>query len=220
MRFTFLFISLFTLILITPEAVLSQDIEATTSDGKTVVLKDDGTWSYKKMQEDPAPLSNIDCEYERKEVNDFSGEEILITSPVEIGTLENVGRNNPAIAYLQRVGEVVAFMFRGNADLGCIIEKDSRIQIKLSNGEVFEFYNVLSSECDDSFSISAIFLDGDLDRSISEEQLKKRTDEIIQAFKNSPLDKLRIHGSEYYVNVELSDDGKNFFRNYFQCIKL
>ena len=191
---------------------LGAQIQAKTEDGKTVLLSEDGTWTYQEATE-IAPAEEGDCEYTKNEIDDFSGDKTIITKRQKIGKTSIGSKVEGTLMF---AGGQAGARIIVNADLGCTVSGDSKVQIKLTNGEALTFYNVSDTECEDYAAILFIFQDGDL----MQDSDPERIEEVIAMLKEFPVDKLRVHGSDYYADVELSEEGKDFFRSHLSCIGL
>ena len=189
-----------TLIIIIASLTLTfgQNQEATTKDGKKVILKPDGTWEY-TQEKIEKPNSNVDlsdCKYWKNEVDEFTGTVKKYTKSQIIGKSKYFYLNME----LRRFDDSYLIYARYTGDLGCV-SSDSYIMIKLKNGETIKLINFGKIDCGDN---AQMYFD------LSKENFNK----LLQ----SPVDKIRVSGTEYYADIDMLKP--NFFIDYLKCIEI
>ena len=175
--------------------LFSQSINGITEEGKKVILNQDGTWLY-DTSNNKNTKSNSDCKYWKNEVDEFTGDVKMFTK----GKI--IGKNKIKTSFkmeLRRVNDNYYIYGKYYGDLGCVTS-DSYMIIKLLNGETIKLMNFGDIDCGD---MSLFFF------------LKQETlDQVLK----SPIEKIRIQGTEYYTDI---DNMKlpNYFIDEFPCIK-
>ena len=169
-------------------------MEATTADGKKVILNADGTWKYAKKSATGAELE-AQCEYRINQTDATSGEIKRYTK------LETIAKddNETFKVSLRRNGDIKYLVAIYTGDLGCIT-KESNIVIKLLDGTVLRLPNEASGGCD-----AGETMEFELDF------------EIINKLSNSPFLRIRITGSDYFA--DLAPYQPNYFMNKLKCIE-
>ncbi len=176
-----------------------QDQEATTNNGKKVILKSDGTWVYAKEEIIESPKSDVDlsdCKYWKNEVDEFTGDVKKYTKSQKIGKSKYSSLNME----LRRFDDSYLIFARYTGDLGCV-SSDSYIMIKLKNGETVKLINFGDIDCGEN---APMYFD------LSKENFNK----LLQ----SPVDKIRVSGTEYYSDIDMLKP--NFFIDYLKCIEI
>lgn len=199
-------------LLFAPVLLLSQ-IQATTSDGRKVTLNADGTWKYADTPA-PTPAAVSDCKYIKNEVDSFTGDAEKTLKPVEIGKT-NTGRK--VFASLGKVGETAFVTFKANGiDLGCLSENRSKALLKFQDGKVREFTYRGKTDCGEDVSFLMLLITDELIKGAKE--VGPVQAETIGILKANALDQIRLRGTEFYTDIELSEEGKNYFTSYLSCI--
>ncbi len=177
-----------------------QNQEATTNDGKKVILKNDGTWEYtvkeEKVEKTTSDVDLSDCKYWKNEVDEFTGDVKKYTKSQKIGKSKYSFLNME----LRRFNDSYLIYARYTGDLGCV-SSDSYIMIKLKNGETIKLINFGDIDCGDNAPMYFY---------LSKENFKK----LLQ----SPVDKIRVRGTKYYSDIDMLKP--NFFIDYLKCIKI
>lgn len=192
----------FTTLLIAVSTSKAQQ-QATTTDGQRVILHEDGTWEYARedtaapVRVPPSSESKDDCEYDRNEVDSFTNEVTQFTKPVRAAR----GHRGRLSFSLARVGGEAAVIAQYSSDLGCIAQGRSKLLIKTESEQVLEMIHQGKTRCGDNESLMARLQDDDL--------------EILLT---APIKELRLHGTDYYVDLEPSDKGARYFIDNYKCI--
>lgn len=179
----------------------AQNQEATTTDGKKVILKPDGTWKYleietKKVETPKSDIDLSDCKYWKNEVDEFTGDVKKYTKSQKIGKSKYSYLNME----LRRFDDSYLIFARYTGDLGCV-SSDSYIMIKLQNGETVKIINFGDVDCGEN---APMYFD----------LSKDNFNTLLQ----SPVDKIRVSGTEYYADIDMLKP--NFFIDYLKCIEI
>lgn len=180
--------------------IYGQNQEATTNDGKKVILKNDGTWEYAakevKAEIIKSDVDLSDCKYWKNEVDEFTGDVKKYTKSQRIGKSKYYYLNME----LRRFDDSYLIFARYTGDLGCV-SSDSYIMVKLENGETIKLINFGDIDCGDN---APMYFD------LSKENFNKLI--------NSPVDKIRVSGTEYYADIDMLKP--KFFIDYLKCIEI
>lgn len=195
------------IVLLFSSFIVEAQIEATTMNGKKVILKSDGTWEYVKKEINETPISNVnlsDCKYLKNEVDEFTGDRKLITKPQRIGKKkpERIGRGVTEYLnmYLSRINDNYYISAIYTGDLGCV-SSNSFIIIKLINEKTIKLFHKGEIECGDNLVM-----------------LFHLEEEDYNSLLQSYVDKIRVSGTEYYADIEMVKP--NFFIDFLKCIEL
>lgn len=178
--------------------VYSQSLKGVTEEGKKVILNEDGTWEYdievSKSNNSNNDLS--DCKYWKDEVDDFTGDvkKYTISKTIGRGTVGSLDIE------LRRFDDKYLMFVQYSGDLGCVSSR-STIMIKLLNSEMITLTNFGDIDCSDMnmfFSLPQSTID----------QLLK-----------SPIEKIRVQGSEYYSDIDKMIL-PNYFIDNFKCVEI
>ncbi len=132
-------------------SVLGQ-IDATTKDGKKVILKNDGTWQY--VQLDPKGLyagSNLDCESLVSVETDKMTGETFFGSKKSLVISDDNGSNGFAI-YLLKASRSLIFVSNVSGAGNCIDEKN-KMNILFRDGNRVELQNNGDFNCKGKFTV-------------------------------------------------------------------
>lgn len=199
----------------------AQDQEATTTSGKKVILKSDGTWEYKQEQEvktiTPTPT---DCSYRTNEVDEFTGKKKLVLNEQDFinYTSEELKEyykkkdfvnckvyaarfEDTKVAYFYWTLQTKeAYKYFGS------ISKGSKIMIKLVNGETFELtfakYDSGDTKYDYGYTTYSSYVVLD--------------DASIDALKSTEIEKVRMYWAKGYEDYPVSN--ARLFIDQLPCI--
>ncbi len=168
----------------------AQTQQATTTDGKKVVLNNDGTWRY---ADDTEGMAN--CDYELREIDEFAGTAHILMKRVRIGKSKDVGLN-------VKVGRkndtrIVHGMYSG--DLGCL-DNEAFMMLKLKNGKMVKLMHDGPTKCGKNAPM----------------KFTLSTDDI-RALKASPVSIIRVKGTKYSADVDQIEVA-NYFIDNLNCV--
>ncbi|MDC0909480.1 hypothetical protein OAQ21_05100 [Flavobacteriales bacterium] len=186
------------LVMFSTLSVYSQSLTGITEEGKKVILNNDGTWTYKvELTETTNSSTDLsDCKYWKDEVDDFTGDVKRYTKNKLVGK----SKYSSLSIELRRFDKSYLMYVKYSGDLGCVSSR-STIMIKLLNGEMINLTNF-----------------GDIDCSDMNMYFKLPQSTIDQLLK-SPIEKIRVQGTEYYSDIEKMILPNYFIEN-FKCIKI
>ncbi|NQU67536.1 MAG: hypothetical protein HQ510_06305 [Candidatus Marinimicrobia bacterium] len=255
---------------------LFSQTEATTKDGKKVILKDNGTWKYTRIDVVDEEVAAVSCDYSKNEIDEFTGDVLKVTKPILIGKFK---RNKLYVAYQSKTdkyGKTISLIFSGFGDLKCDDENSSSIMLKFEDGEIVEL-NGYTENCGDNTEFTGEISFISFAKS-SEENLPSKTiydvadeirpktiydvaDEIrlqsggkisvlesirmasarqftptktaheyfwdalglpVESFnkiKTNRIEKIRIQGSDSFLDFIILEDKREVFMNYILCVQ-
>ena len=177
--------------------VFSQSLKGISEEGKKVILHEDGTWEYDINVSNEISNNVSDCNYWKDEVDDFTGEVKKYTKSQLVGNSEESTLN----IELRRFNKSYLMYVTYSGDLGCV-SNSSWVMFKLLNGETVKLNDFIGDiNCDDMNMFYSL------------------TQENIDKLLKSPIEKIRVQGSENYSDIE-KVKSPNFFINNFKCIKI
>lgn len=176
-------------------------IEATTIDGKKVLLYDDGFWEYKKITKS-VEMDDVDCfNLASTKVDEMTGKsstgskELLIVS-------DDDGKSGFVINILKR-SESIIFSIKVDGAGDCI-DADSKINIVFRNYNRLDLINDGDFNCDSQFSLYFGGIAG------KEKQL--------EIFRVSEVKTMRIWTSEGFVDKEFSPEQSKQLMHTVNCL--
>ena len=177
--------------------VFSQSLKGISEEGKKVILHEDGTWEYDINVSNEISNNVSDCNYWKDEVDDFTGEVKKYTKSQLVGNSEESTLN----IELRRFNKSYLMYVTYSGDLGCV-SNSSWVMFKLLNGETVKLNDFIGDiNCDDMNMFYSL------------------TQENIDKLLKSPIEKIRVQGSENYSDIE-KVKLPNFFIDNFKCIKI
>jgi len=193
----------------------TQDIEVKTQAGKIVILHDNGTWEFKKIEKIDTSKIDVNCDYYKNEVDAFSGDENKWIKEIKFGKT-NLGKTVKFQfrASNKKNGKIIALLLTGFGDLGCLSQNSSNAKLKFSDGEFIELTHFGDIDCGDDLQfMSFLYSDNDAlsDHMLSEENWVK--------LNTMKMEMIRIQGTEYYTDVVIDDDKQDIFLNNLNCVK-
>tara|TARA_B100000315_G_scaffold8824_1_gene8693 strand:+ start:74 stop:706 length:633 start_codon:yes stop_codon:yes gene_type:complete len=193
----------------------SQDVEVKTGSGKIVILHDNGTWEYKIIEKINTENLDINCDYYKNEIDDFTGDEKLWTKSIKFGKTK-LGSNVKFQfrATKSKGNNIIAISFTGFGDIGCVSQMSSTAKLKFSDGEFIELTHFGNTDCGDYLEFMSILHSSDDalgELIIDEEDWEK--------FNTLKIEMIRIQGSEYYTDVIIDDDKQDYILKHLNCVK-
>ena len=211
-------ILLFAMVIIT----IGQNQEATTTNGKKVILKPDGTWEYLETEMKSIITSSPvrDCSYKTNEVDEFTGKRKVILNEQDFinytpEDLKKYYKKKDYIkcqVYTAKIEETkVAYFYwtlltKNAYKYFGSITKGANLIVKFQDGETIEL----------SFSKSDV---GDTNydqRYTTYSSFVILDDELIKILKTKPIEKVRMYWSKGYEDYPVSDP--NLFINQLPCL--
>ncbi|MCF8298099.1 MAG: hypothetical protein K9J13_11180 [Saprospiraceae bacterium] len=208
-------------IMVSLTVLFGQNQEATTNNGRKIILKPDGTWEYKLEQKDSInSITTPDCSYSSNEVDEFTGKMKIIMnkqdfinySPDELkkyysnkdyfSCQVNVAKiENAKVAYFYwTIQTLKAYDYYGS------ISKGSVIIIKFKNSQTIEIpfakYDDGDTKYDYGYTIYKNYVI--LDKS------------TVDSLKSFEIEKVRIYWSKGYQDYPVSNS--KLFINQLPCI--
>tara|TARA_R110001583_G_scaffold193212_1_gene361176 strand:- start:2584 stop:3396 length:813 start_codon:yes stop_codon:yes gene_type:complete len=169
------------------------------------LLKEKSTAKSKRQREVRAYQDSIadieyknNCQYETNEIDDFNGKVRKYTDAYLITEIPNY-----LTVQLRNFGGNYSVVFKSSQDLGCAssyANNRSSVQVKLENGDIIKFYHSGDIDC------GMFRLEGHLTNSEYSRLLK------------SPIDKIRLEGTDYYHDEE-KIKYKDVFIDKLKCLK-
>lgn len=194
--------TLTTLFIVSTFVVLGQT-EATTKDGKKVLLHENGTWEYiKEEKEEPEktvektskPTTSHDCNYNKKEIDEFTGDKKIVLEPQKIAKKKYY----KLYAYLARVGDQRVVYLNYYRDMGCA-SYDSYAIFKFADGTTAKVKHGADTDCDDYPTFIALI------------------DNVADELKSKKLEKIRLGMSDYYDDIEIEET--DYFMKNIGCLE-
>lgn len=205
----------------------AQNKEATTTDGRKVILKPDGTWVYgaTTTKEKPTPTPTLtsgnDCSYRINEIDDFTGDKKVILNHQDFiiytsDEMKRYYRKQDFVrcqVYAARINETKAAYFfwtlqtKEAYKLVGSIAQDSKMIVKFRDGETIELnfskFDVGDTEYDLGYTTyhSFVILD----------------EESVKVLQSKPIEKVRMYWSKGYQDYPVSN--AYLFNNQLSCIE-
>ena len=204
-------------------------INATTSEGKHVLLNEDGTWEYARGKAEPvgntapdkAPVTSGLCDYKTNEIDEFTGvkkvimkeQDLISHTPEEFKKYYRNQELTNAQVYCARVDDKKAVYINWKLNTESAykiygsIKSDSKFMVKLVSGDIVDLVFLKSNTGD------------------SNDSLKYTTylsycllgDESVQALQKSPVEKIRMYWSKGYKEYPVVEP--NLFIDQLPCIE-
>jgi hypothetical protein len=193
--------------------LLSKDIEIKTNDGKLVILHDDGTWEYKIVEEVDISSLDVDCEYWKNEVDDFTGDTKRFTNNIKIGKTKSGNKVQFSYGSVKNSeGNTISLSLKNFGDLGCM-SQTSTSTMKLSDGSMVKLEYHGDIDCSDGANFYSVIYS---DTPGLEEYVMDEDD--WNKFMTLEVEMIRINGSEYYTDTTLDEDKRTHFISYINCV--
>ena len=192
------------MVIMTMTSVFGQTQEATTNDGKKVILNFDGTWKYAETKKvSPASSNSSDCSnWISTETDKVSG----TTSTVSKNTLivsTDGGKKGFGILMMQssKGGLIISIKAVG---AGSCIDEGAKINILFTDGSRLMLSNEGNFNCKGN---STIYFGGVFGKKSQLEELKTKK-----------IQTLRVWTSDSYIEKDFSDDNQDEFYNVINCL--
>jgi hypothetical protein len=210
------------LLTITTSIAYSQTTEATTTEGKKVILKQDGTWEFKDDSKSSVKKTfKSDCIYRTNEVDEFTGTKKLVLEADNFVNytdeeLKRFFKNKDYIAckaYTAKVNDLkVLYTFwtiqtKTAFDTYGYITKGSQIIIKFVDGQTLDLKFASSDTGDSNY-------DRDYTTYSSYLLLDESAVELLQS---SEVEKIRMYWSKGYEEYPVSNP--RLFINQLPCLE-
>lgn len=203
---------------------IAQTQEATTTSGKKVILKSDGTWEFKTATQSPVKeLSTSDCNYRTNEVDEFTGTKKLVLEADDFinHTDEDLKKyfkkkDTEYInckAYTAKVNDLKVLYTHWTIqsktayDTYGFIQKGSKLIIKFVDGSTVEL-NVASSDTGDT--------NYDHDYTTYSTYMVLNDDHV-SLLKSSEVEKIRMYWSKGYTDFPVFNP--RLFINQLPCLE-
>jgi hypothetical protein len=129
---------------------------------------------------------------------------------------------NRLTAYMKYTGEILFLYLLLPADLGCLVEKQSKLEVKLKNDDVVQFIYYNKTDCG-RYSNGAFLPLAKED--LTNTDFKNIMLENIEKLKSSPWNAIRLTGSEYFTNIlprnsKSYPDPELFFIDHLKALNL
>jgi hypothetical protein len=183
-------------------AISQSDIEAVTKDGKSVILKSDGSWVFSQLSTDSA-ITFTCSDVVEKSIDDVTGKTLISTKETLIISKDG-GKKGFGILLLL-VGEdkgTIAWSIKAVGS-GCI-DENTKINILFKDGSRLEFGANNSFNCKGD---ATVYLSN-----------KSKATELEQ-LKSKQIDKLRVWAKSGYVEEQFSEAQAEKLRKSFSCIE-
>lgn len=176
-------------------------IEATTIDGKKVLLYDDGFWEYKQISK-LVDMDNVDCfNLVSTKVDEMTGKSST-GSKMPITVSDDGGKSGFVINILKR-SESIIFSIQVIGAGDCI-DADSKINIVFRDYTRLDLINDGEFNCDSDFSLYFGGIAGKVNQ--------------LEFFRKKEVKTMRIWTSEGFVEKEFSPDQSKQLMNTVACL--
>lgn len=199
-----------------PILLLAQK-KAITESGDTIIVYPDYTWAYlneKKMPAPWEPLPTIHAELKKDETDPFNNSRIAETK-----SWTNFADDGTLIGYMSYQHGLYSLTLVVKIG-GCLNQYASKVQVKLTTGEIVEFVQTSDTNCVKSVQ-SATFFPLELDQLDTPTTFRDMNKNLNQLIKYDWVS-MRVHGSNGYndyVPIEKDKyDGAKFFREHLQAL--
>lgn len=182
--------------------VCFSQIEATTKDGKKVILNNDGTWKYLDKPENKTISSNYECS------DLISTETDKMTGKTSTGAKESLiisddgGKYGFGI-YMLKTEKSIIFSIKA-VGAGSCIDDDNKMNVLFRDGTRLEMSNNGKFNCEAKFTLYFGGIFG------NKEQL--------EMFKTKEIETLRIWTSKSYVEKDFTPDQSKRFMKTVECL--
>jgi len=194
------FLLLFTISLTSTYA----QIEATTKDGKQVLLNENGTWEYVQAEKDTTEknMESSDCSaYISTETDKVTGKST--TASKETLIISSDGGKTGFGIFMMNISETVILSIQA-AGGGSCIDDDDKMNVLFRDGTRLEIVNSGKFNCDGKFTV---YLGGRIGG-------KKN----LEAFKTKEIETMRIWTSKSYVEKDFSSAESKQFMQTVSCL--
>ncbi len=185
---------------ITSFSVFAQT-EATTNDGKKVILNEDGTWKYSEVTIAETKLSLECSDLISTKTDKMTGKSS--TSSTETLIISDDGGKNGFGIYFMDLSGTIVFSIQA-VGAGSCIDDDNKMNVLFRDGTRLELINNAKFNCDAKFTL---YFGGSFG--------KKKELEI---FRTKEIETMRIWTSKSYVEKDFSSDQSKQFMKTIDCL--
>ncbi len=192
----------FLMVMTTVTFVFGQTQEATTTDGKKVILNSNGTWKYVEVKKEISNSNTADCS------------KWIITDIDEVGGNTNTGSKNFLIVtndgeegfriLMQQIPRGGVAIFIRAVGAGSCIDEEALINILFTDGSRLELSNDGKFNCKAEASLYFGEIFGK----------KSQLEEL----KTKKIQTLRVWTSDSYVEKDFTKDNQEEFYNVINCL--
>jgi len=199
MRKIILTISILTLTVISGFA----QTQATTTDGKKVILNEDGTWKYvEEVKQVTSSENNSDCStYIATEVDKVTGKTSVAAKDILIVSKDG-GKNGFGI-YILKGSNSIIFSIQAVGAGGCI-DDDNKMNVLFRDGTRLELINDGKFNCDAKYTQ---YFGGAFGK-------KKE----LEMFRTKEIETMRIWTSKSYVEENFTSEQSKELMNVVDCL--
>jgi len=178
--------------------------EATTNDGKKVILNDDGTWKYVVTSiEKQAPVNSSDCSnYISTEVDKVTGKSIVAAKEMLIVSKDG-GKNGFGFYILKSDRGSIIFSIQAVGAGNCI-DDDDKMNVLFRDGTRIELVNDGDFNCDAKYTQ---YFGGVFGR-------KKE----LEMFRTKEVETIRIWTSDGYVEEDFNSEQSKQLLHTVDCL--
>lgn len=178
--------------------------EATTNDGKMVILNSDGTWKYAEIKTvNTEPEDNSDCsKYISTEVDKVTGKSIVAAKDMLIVSRDG-GKNGFGIYVLKSERGSIIFSIQAVGAGSCIDDKN-KMNVLFRDGTRLELINDGKFNCDAKYTqyFGGVFG-------------KKKE---LEMFRTKEVETMRIWTSKSYVEENFTSNQSKELMNVVSCL--
>lgn len=201
----FIITALFSVIL---SVSFSQNINATTDDGKKVLLKPDGTWEYlkeKELTDNNSNTSDGDCsEYVSVDKDEVSGKTYVSAANMLVVSKDGGKKGFGIYPMLGGTGKSIIVSIQAVGAGNCI-DDDDKINILFRDGSRLELVNEGKFNCD---AKATLYFGGVFGK-------KKQMEELC----TKEVKVMRVWTSDGFVEETFESDQSVEFMNTMRCLK-
>ena len=188
-------------ILVLGTTILFGQIEATTKDGKKVLLYDDGTWKYNDT-DDKKDLANLQCsDLVSDKTDKVTGKTSRSSTSAILITKDN--KNGIALRLIQTEKKSLIFAVTAVGAGSCIDDK-SKMNVLFKDGTRLELVNDGKFNCDGKFTLYFGDIFG-----------KKKEMEM---FRTKEVETMRVWTSKSYVEEDFTAENSKALMMTFDCL--
>jgi len=156
------------------------------------------------------------------ETDDFSGKQSITTDMWTGFGVTGVGKQVSA-SMSHTVGGFTSIMVLVTADLGCFSELRSKIEVKLSNGEILEFVQMSKTTCKSTNALLFLLASKEDVDSGSMQVVEQAIESNIEKLLNNDWEVIRLTGTRRYTDIKPKqsrrvDAPQEFFKQHLQAI--
>jgi hypothetical protein len=182
---------------------LYSQTQATTNDGKKVILNDDGTWKFsEETKSQTVEIDNSDCsKYILTDVDKVTGKSS--TAAKDMLVISQDGGKNGFGIYLLKGSNSIILSIKAVGAGNCI-DDDNKMNILFRDGTRLELVNDSKFNCDAKYTqyFGGVFG-------------KKKE---LEMFKTKEIETMRIWTSESYVQENFTPEQSKEFMNTINCL--